>query len=204
MSSQDRYHHRDLPRTLVEAAVAEITRTGRTDFTLRSLARAIGVTHAAPYAHFASKEALLTEVRRIGFEQLARATRAAGDDVSDPLERLLAIGAAYVRFGTLNPGIYSLMFGGSAPSTPDLDAARAASARILDDAVGAVVSGDDVRQRRDAAVAAWSLTHGLTSLINDGRVPHPDETHVRAILQSFVPSLLVRNEDLDRADSSAD
>src|SRR5258705_11133800 len=56
------YHHGDLRRALVNAAVSLLTKTQRWDFSLREVARSAGVSHNAPYSHFASKRELLAAV----------------------------------------------------------------------------------------------------------------------------------------------
>jgi AcrR family transcriptional regulator len=164
------YRHGDLPRALADAAIAALERTGTPDFTLRSLARDVGVSHAAPYAHFEDKEALLDEVRRLGYKRLVAAMSEAVTGTTGT-ERLRACGCAYVEFGRMNPGLYRLMFAGADDVPPALDAIRIESASILVRAVDAALGPDATpRERDDAGLAAWSIVHGLTLLILDGRV----------------------------------
>ena len=69
--SQDRpYQHGDLPRAIVKAAVEILGETQSLEFSLRELARRAGVSHNAPYKHFADKRELLAAVSAAGFEQL--------------------------------------------------------------------------------------------------------------------------------------
>ena len=71
---------------------------------LRLVARRAGVSQAAPYRHFASKEAILAAVAEDGFRSLIAAMResvaARGED---PLGRLRAVGLGYVTFATAGP-----------------------------------------------------------------------------------------------------
>src|SRR5215470_4643684 len=62
-----KYHHGDLRRALVDAALAIVERAGPGALSLRELARRAGVSHAAPYRHFESREALLAALATEGF-----------------------------------------------------------------------------------------------------------------------------------------
>jgi AcrR family transcriptional regulator len=58
--------------TLVDAAVALIARKGPQGFSLRAVARRARVSEAAPYWHFADREALLAAVAERGFAEMAK------------------------------------------------------------------------------------------------------------------------------------
>jgi AcrR family transcriptional regulator len=64
------YHHGDLRRALVDAALALVQERGAEGFTLREAARRVGVSQTAPYRHFETKEALLAAVAEEGFTTL--------------------------------------------------------------------------------------------------------------------------------------
>ena len=66
------YHHGDLHRAIVNAALEVLSETQSTEFSLRELARRAGVTHNAPYKHFADKRELLAAVSAVGFDLLAK------------------------------------------------------------------------------------------------------------------------------------
>jgi AcrR family transcriptional regulator len=83
----------------------------RWDFSLREVARRAGVSHNAPYFHFADKCGLLGAIATSGYETLKGRTLAASKDLSKADEALDAIGIAYLHFGTENPAHYRLMFG---------------------------------------------------------------------------------------------
>src|SRR4051812_17717177 len=93
------YHHGDLRRALIEMALTMLTEEGAWNFTLREVARRAGVSHAAPYNHFADKSALLAELAALGFETLrAQMETAAQRHPRSSRQALIAIGEAYVRF----------------------------------------------------------------------------------------------------------
>src|SRR3984893_9294569 len=111
--SQDRpYHHGDLPRAMVKAALEILRETQSLEFSLRELARRAGVTHNAPYKHFADKRELLAAVSAVGFDLLEKRLTAAMRGEASPRARLFAIAREYVRHGGENPALYRLMFGG--------------------------------------------------------------------------------------------
>src|SRR6266545_3486632 len=99
-----RYHHGDLRRALIETALTLVNQEGTWNFTLRELARRAGVSHAAPYNHFADKAALLADVAARGFEALRKRTEAAARrHPRSPRQQLIATAVAYVRFGVDRP-----------------------------------------------------------------------------------------------------
>ena len=106
------YHHGDLQRAIVNAALEVLSETQSTEFSLRELARRAGVTHNAPYKHFADKRELLAAVSAVGFDLLAKRLTDAMQGQTSPRARLFAIARDYVRHGVENPALYRLMFGG--------------------------------------------------------------------------------------------
>src|SRR5437763_12760016 len=110
-AGQRPYHHGDLQRAIVNAALEVLSETQSTEFSLRELARRAGVSHNAPYKHFADKDELLVAVSTAGFELLGRRISRAISPLKDPKEQLFAIVRAHVRQGLDNPALYRLMFG---------------------------------------------------------------------------------------------
>ncbi|MGH7528396.1 MAG: TetR/AcrR family transcriptional regulator, partial [Gemmatimonadales bacterium] len=101
------YHHGDLRRALIETALTMVTEEGAWNFTLREVARRAGVSHAAPYNHFADKSALLAEVAALGFQALRRQMEgSARRPPRSSRQALLGIATAYVRFGVEHPAHY--------------------------------------------------------------------------------------------------
>ena len=56
------YHHKDLRNALIETGIQLVSTEGVNAFSLRKVAAACGVSHAAPYSHFQNKEELLEAV----------------------------------------------------------------------------------------------------------------------------------------------
>lgn len=173
------YHHGNLRRALLEAALSLFVERGAFDFTLRELARKAGVTHNAPYRHFAGKAELLAALREEGFALLAEACRARLGDEEDVRVRVRLLGEAYVRFALEHPHHFRLMLhnplGGEANATSG--EAFALLRQTLADAQKAGEVRDDL-SARELALGAWSLVHGLASLLVEGNVPS-DEARLR-------------------------
>jgi AcrR family transcriptional regulator len=161
------YHHGDLRRALVEASIALVEEEGVDALTLRSVARRLGVSHAAPQHHFATKAELVVAVAEQGFETLAESLARAAAKDGAAVDRLKAAGVAYVRFAAKHPAQFRLMFGPHV-ARAELPGAQAAY-RVLCDACAAVAAGRGAeRETATISVAAWSLVHGLATLWLDG------------------------------------
>jgi len=162
----------NLAAALVQAAEGLITERGPQGFSLREVARRAGVSEAAPYWHFANKEALLAAVAEAGFSDLAAAMEGMRRRIKDPDRRLREIGVAYVRFAVAHPAHFRIMFG---PEIAD-KAAHPALKEAAKQAFGLLVSvitdarrGGQVRGSgvEEMTVAAWALVHGLSALLID-------------------------------------
>ena len=176
------YHHGDLRRAIVKAALEILRETQSLEFSLRELARRAGVSHNAPYKHFADKRELLASISAAGFEMLARRMARASADRGNAREQLFAMLRAYVDHGVDNPALYKLMFGGylSGPnhSRPAIELAEANKTKAL--LADLIVAGGlgraipDIPRNKPkiagAILACWSLVHGLTLLLADGLV----------------------------------
>jgi AcrR family transcriptional regulator len=163
------YHHGDLRRALLDAAVAAIAEAGAAALSLRDLARRAGVSHAAPAHHFGDKAGLLTAVAVEGYRRLGAALRAAYQDTGSFLE----VGVAYVRFALDNRPYFEVMYRPELyhAGDPELVAARQASAALLYGPAGDVSLTGVGAERLAAGVAAWSLMHGLITLWLAGNLP---------------------------------
>ena len=103
MSSRDSYHHGDLKATILAEAAVLVAERGADGLSLRELARAAGVSHAAPAHHFTDRRGLFTALATEGFRMLADALTGARPDFLDAA-------LAYVRFAIDHPGHYAVMF----------------------------------------------------------------------------------------------
>jgi len=162
------YHHGDLRRALIAQALEVIERDGLAGLSLRDLARQVGVSHAAPVHHFGDKAGLLTAIATQGFLTLADELRRRYAQTGSFLE----VGVAYVGFAVRNRAYFEVMYRPELydPNDSALDAARQQAREVL---YGPLAEKSDVApaETRYAGLAAWSLVHGLATLLLTGNLP---------------------------------
>ncbi|BBX86035.1 TetR/AcrR family transcriptional regulator [Mycolicibacterium aubagnense] len=163
------YHHGDLKSVILAQAAALVAERGADGMSLRELARAAGVSHAAPAHHFTDRRGLFTALATEGFALLAAALNEAKPDFADAAR-------AYVQFALDQPGYYAVMFDKMLYDAAD-PALRAAEAEAAAELTGGVATLADPNAQRDpagAALAAWSLVHGFALLTLNGAVTADD------------------------------
>lgn len=182
------YHHGDLRAKLIDAAIECVETDGASKLSLRKIAGQLGVSHNAPYMHFASKDALLDAVVAEGFGELRAKIAGAGGQhtltQSDWTERVKAGFSAYVAFARERPGLYALMHiprpTASAPAQSEAGANDADNAggragmATLDSLAATLEAGQKLGKVRDGdtgemALWVWATLHGLSSLTLDER-----------------------------------
>lgn len=181
MSRRGRYHHGDLRQALLDAALWLAEERGVAAVTLREVARRAGVSHAAPYHHFADKAALLDALVVRSYGALTAAVRAAADsEPGDALARLGAIGVAYVRFALDHHADFHFLY---RPGLVNRDAVLKGWASDAGTSTGAQGAYEVLREvitggQQDGVLAAddpeslvlafWAAAHGLAVLLGDG------------------------------------
>ncbi len=171
---------RSLKTRLIIAARDLLERDGLEAATLRATARYAGVSHMAPYRHFRDKDQLLAAVAEQGFREMTRfidaaACRGAERD---------AAGVAYVLFALENPALYRLMFGVNLSPRARFPGLVEAGAEAFERCVAATgvkaeVQAGECEEPPPAAVALWSIVHGLAILVIDGLIAMPPEGPAR-------------------------
>ena len=159
------YHHGDLRRALLEAALVILERDGEAGIQLRDLARAVNVSPAAPYRHVDSRAALLESLAVIGFQRFTRKMEDAA--AANPPRLRTVLGRTYVQFALDNPELFRLMF------SPQVRKDNRPGLRMAADAAFATlrhVTGEDTKSNRIAALGAWARVHGLAVLLLDGQI----------------------------------
>ena len=186
-----RYHHGDLRRSILDAALDEISEDGPGTLSLRELARSVGVSHAAPRHHFGDKRGLLTAIAVEGFELLAVELGRAWQSTQSFLE----VGVAYVRFALAHRAHFEVMFRPELlrDDDPALEAARQATGDLLYGPVATLARADSGADPRTPAIAAWSLVHGLATLWLTHNLPpdiaaDPDDLARAVARHLFMPS----------------
>ncbi|HEY0472664.1 MAG TPA: TetR/AcrR family transcriptional regulator [Kribbella sp.] len=163
------YHHGDLRAACLRAARDLLEEDGDAGLSLRAVARRAGVSPAAPYRHFAGREALVSTIAAEGYRELVGCLVEAHPAPLTPVD-LAAVAVAYVRFALEHPALFRVMF--SEPCDPGNDeraAAAAAASAYVDSLVRRAFpeAGADVGA---LSTAVWALVHGLAFLYLDGKL----------------------------------
>jgi AcrR family transcriptional regulator len=171
------YHHGDLRAALIRTGLTILAEEGVQALSLRAVARRAGVSHAAPYRHFADKEALLAAIAEEGFRVLAADVEAARARFSAaPREQLEESAWAYVRFALAHPDHLRVMFGGLIENPQAYPGLRDAGARAFGVLVEIMQAGQEAGvmvagEPRLLALIGWSQVHGLSLLLIGQQVP---------------------------------
>lgn len=170
------YHHGDLKNALIRAGIEILSRDGIQALSLRSVAKRAGVSHAAPYAHFADKDALIAAIAAEGYRKLYAQLAAAPQDSDDPLARLRDTAFAYLQFALDEPDHFRITFSGvvtAEKSYPDyVEQSRRCYALVVglvtDCQAQGLFAGEDAQR---LAVSIWSCIHGFAQLVLANQLP---------------------------------
>jgi AcrR family transcriptional regulator len=161
-------HHGDLRNALERAALELVAEKGPHGFSLNEASRRAGVSVAAPYKHFADREALLAALAAAGYREQRARFAAAVEEAVDPVDRLAAFAAAYVRFAATEPALFDVTF------YAGLDKARHPELAAAGDAVLAVVLPaarelvPDEQGAFDLLLRVAAAAHGLAVFLRQG------------------------------------
>jgi AcrR family transcriptional regulator len=162
------YHHGDLRAALISAALVLIERHGIKGFTLKDAAVMAGVSTAAPYRHFADKDALLEAVQLEGFQRFNAALAEAFYRQTEPEAQLLELGVAYVRFALDHAAHMRVMFGFRGGHAPEPVPGTITGYDLLVEGVRSLFPDAPEQYRMDMVVGCWSAVHGYALLQMDG------------------------------------
>jgi AcrR family transcriptional regulator len=211
--SSKQYHHGDLKVSLIEAANIILLRDGADALSLRAIAAEVGVSHMAPYAHFKNKKELIKSIVELGFVKMAETMEALacelkGNKSLSPGELVLAYGASYLEFATLNPQLYRLMLGqvetsGRKNKQDDTDETirtNSVNSALIESPFiesskkpfillreAFALRGDSDEKVKAQALGAWSMVHGMAALIIEGHIHVPEGTSFKHFLAAATP-----------------
>lgn len=192
------YHHGDLRNSLLAAAESLLAEKGLTALSLREVAKATGVSNAAPYRHFQDKAALVEALAIEGFKNLINGCEAAQKKyVDDPALQLVEAGMSYLFFAIKKPSIVHLMFGG----VISLKNCGIELKQAADEAFGIllniVMNGQQAKIYRDAdpyelTLTAWSTVYGLSLMITSGLLGEraSSKSQIKKLGESIANTLL--------------
>ena len=107
----DTYHHGNLREALIEAGLKIINESGEDALSLRKVAAACDVSHAAPYAHFKDKDELIEAIKSSVTDMFMEELLAAVEDKPTADEAIIAMGKSYITFFSRNPDYFVFLFG---------------------------------------------------------------------------------------------
>lgn len=189
--SERPYHHGDLRAALLAAAEEELTEKGVEGFSLRSVAKRAGVSHAAPAHHFGDTVGLLTALAAEGFARFQDTLDARERGATDDRDRAVRAGLGYLEFALARPALFRLIFSSARPdfASPDL---LAAANRAYDHLVGLVAT---LGGGETDVIALWATSHGIADLSAgqkmrtlQGKSPAEREAMIRAVLSRCLPA----------------
>jgi AcrR family transcriptional regulator len=173
--------------TILAAACDLYLTTGLDGFSMRKLAKEVGVTAPALYRHYDGREAVLADVvreaHRAFMSYLYRALEG-----STPLERFERAGEGYLDFALEHPRWYAIMFSGperlGMEALPDdIEAMGCAIHQFWIDRVGECMragifpEGDPL----DVSLTMWAHAHGMVHLFHQRRLGTDDPEAFRAL-----------------------
>lgn len=179
IAKKSEYHHGNLRSALIEAGRAALKSVSAQDLSLRYLARMVGVSEAAPSRHFSGIDELLAHIAATGFRELAAMRIEIQRSGDTPLSVAYRMMRVYVEFAEQHKGLFGLMIGpriAFRETYPELTEESGKSFQLFSNAIEALAlesgwSADDLNL---ITHAAWSVEHGLATLILSDRVPRSD------------------------------
>ncbi len=172
------YHHGDLKNALIQAGIKILAEEGIEGFSLRKVAREAGVTHSAPYAHFADKQALIAAISTDGYHKVYERINAVVEQFpDDPLRQFIETAWVYVSFGFDEPDHFKITFSGSVEREREYPALVEMTGKTFDALRQLIIRCQqaDLIDRGEpdlAAVTVWGFVHGFVHLIQESMVSH--------------------------------
>ena len=172
------YHHGDLKNALINAGVQILASEGLGGLSLRKVAKQAGVSHAAPYSHFADKQALIAAISTEGFKQLYVQIEGIFEAYrDDPKKLLIETAWAYVQFALNEPDRFKLMFSSvleKEKDYPDFVEFSQKNFRQVVEIVEICQQAEVLKQGASdlVALSLWGTVHGFTALLLEGQISH--------------------------------
>ena len=163
--------HGDVPRLVLDAALAIIETSGAETLSMREVARRAGVSHQAPYHYFGDRSGIFAAIAEEGFIGLAEGFRIALTDEENPAKCSLA---AYVHFALEHRGHFRVMFrpdiSGVVTHPTTKNAADSAYDELMNLVNRTIGMPADAHTAATWATLLWSVAHGLATLLIEGPI----------------------------------
>ena len=200
-----KYHHGNLKEELIASACTICEAHGHDHMSLRSIAKEANVSQTAPYRHFKTKENLLAEVSKLGFEDLTNRLKLAihKKENSSAQDKFLEMGLAYIDFGLEKRKTYDLMH------SPVID--KVEFPELLESAQGAfnelvkilieLYPGISEENLGRQCIKFWAMMHGLVGLLGDIKIDPETQSNagdaisvVKNDLRTFLEETMAFNQ----------
>jgi AcrR family transcriptional regulator len=178
MPKKKTYHHGDLKNALIKAGVEILARDGTGGLSLRKVASKAGVSHTAPYSHFADKQALIAAISTEGFRQLYERVSAVAEEYkTKPSRQLVEVAWAYVQFALDDRDRFKVMFSGvleKEKEYPEFVTESQRNFQLVRMVVEANQTAGVLRGGPSDLVtlSVWGMIHGFIMLLLEGQISH--------------------------------
>lgn len=193
--TKEQYHHGDLRRSLIEKGLEMINQEGEEKLSLRKVAMECGVSNAAPYAHFKSKDEFIVAIQQHIMDSFTDSLEKTADQYKDSDSLLPMLGKSYVMFFYKNPLYFDFLFSrkniriqlslsvSDENENPPLDILKKTAVSIFKKA------NISEKSMQDKIIAMWALVQGLSSIVTMPNVEYDDDWEVR--IEEIIKSIAI-------------
>ena len=193
--TKEKYHHGDLRRSLIEKGLEMINQEGEEKLSLRKVAMKCGVSNAAPYAHFKSKDEFIVAIQQHIMDSFTDSLEKTADQYKDSDSLLPMLGKSYVMFFYKNPLYFDFLFSrkniriqlslsvSDENENPPLDILKKTAVSIFKKA------NISEKSMQDKIIAMWALVQGLSSIVTMPNVEYDDDWEVR--IEEIIKSIAI-------------
>ena len=192
---KEQYHHGDLRRSLIEKGLEIINQEGEEKLSLRKVAMECGVSNAAPYAHFKSKDEFIVAIQQHIMDSFTDSLEKTVEQYKDFDSLLPMLGKSYVMFFYKNPLYFDFLFSrkniriqlslsvSDENENPPLNILKKTAVSIFKKA------NISKKSMQDKIIAMWALVQGLSSILTMPNVEYDDDWEVR--IEKIIKSIAI-------------
>ena len=200
MPKKKTYHHGDLKNALIKAGVEILAKDGVSGLSLRKVASKAGVSHAAPYSHFADKQALIAAISTEGFRQLYERVSAVAEEYkTKPSSQLVEVAWAYVQFAMDDRDRFKVMFSGILEKEreyPEFVVEAQRNFQLVKMIVEANQAAGKLRSGPSdlVALSAWGIIHGFIMLLLESQISHTvlEQMSLRELVEFQLAQIILK------------
>lgn len=193
--TKEQYHHGDLRRSLIEKGLEIINQEGEEKLSLRKVAMECGVSNAAPYAHFKSKDEFIVAIQQHIMDSFTDSLEKTVEQYKDFDSLLPMLGKSYVMFFYKNPLYFDFLFSRKniriQLSLSVSDENENPPLNILKKTAVSIFKKANISEKsmQDKIIAMWALVQGLSSILTMPNVEYDDDWEVR--IEKIIKSIAI-------------